>query len=145
MEVTVQEGKREFTISADLELILKIIEEMRKDYEDERYVWYGTSPEFGDEDFKYVTKEEFNRNIDKFKEETLSIINEMYLKGLVETFPRKKNGTFNRRNVRELAECSNCEAIHEWHNTWIYYILHLGALDDTRLLLTLVKKTDTPC
>lgn len=145
MEVIVTEGKKNLKITVDLDSIKNCIENMRDDYEDEQYVWYGTSPEFGEEDFKYINSEEFGTNINKFMSAFLSHVTEDTLKKIISTFPRKKNGTFNRRNVEELASCDNCIVIHEWHNTWIYYVIKVVAWDDTTLKIELFKKTDTPC
>lgn len=139
------DGKKEFMIVADIDSIIGSINNMKADYEDEQYVWYGTSPEFGEGNFKYINEQEFNNNVNKFMEEFLSYITEEELKNIIATFPRKKNGTFNRRNVRELASCENCIVIHEWHNTWIYYVIKVAAWDDTTLKVELFKKTDTPC
>lgn len=145
MEVIVTEGKKNLKITVDLDSIKNCIENMRDYYEDEQYVWYGTSPEFGEEDFKYINSEEFGTNINKFMSAFLSHVTEDTLKEIISTFPRKKNGTFNRRNVEELASCDNCIVIHEWHNTWIYYVIKVVAWDDTTLKIELFKKTDTPC
>lgn len=138
-------GKKEFMITVDIDSIISSINNMKTDYEDEQYVWYGTSPEFGEESFKYINEQEFNNNVNKFMEEFLPYTTEEELKNIISTFPRKKNGTFNRRNVRELASCENCIVIHEWHNTWIYYVIKVAAWDDTTLKVELFKKTDTPC
>lgn len=145
MEVIVAEGKKNLKIAVDLDSIKNCIENMRDAYEDEQYVWYGTSPEFGEEDFKYINSEEFDRNINKFMSAFLSHVTEDNLKKIISTFPRKKNGTFNRRNVEELVSCDNCIVIHEWHNTWIYYVIKVVAWDNTTLKIELFKKTDTPC
>ena len=91
MEVVISEGKRNLKISVDIDGIKSYIENMRNDYEDEQYVWYGTSPEFGESDFKYVSKEEFDANIDKFMNAFLSHVTEDALKKIISTFPRKKN------------------------------------------------------
>lgn len=145
LEVKILDDKKEFMVVVDTDSIIGSINNMKTDYEDEQYVWYGTSPEFGEENFKYINEQEFNNNVNKFMEEFLSYITEEELKNIIATFPRKKNGTFNRRNVRELASCENCIVIHEWHNTWIYYVIKVAAWDDTTLKVELFKKTDTPC
>lgn len=144
MEVTVTDGKREFKIIVDIDLISSSIKNMKGNYEDEQYVWYGTSPEFGEDEFKYISKEEFNDNVNKFMEDFLSYTTEDELKNIILSFPRKKNGTFNRRNVTELTSCGNCIVIHEWHNTWIYYVIKVVAWNDTTLKVELFKKADTP-
>lgn len=138
-------GKKEFMITVDIDSIISNINNMKDEYENERYVWYGTSPEFGEDGFKYISQKEFENNLDKFTEDFLSYITEEKLKNIIISFPRKKNGTFNRRNVRELASCENCIVIHEWHNTWIYYVIKVAAWNDTTLKVELFKKTDTPC
>lgn len=144
LEVKILDGKKEFMVVVDTDSIINSIRNMKNDYGDEEHVWHGTSPEFGEENFKYISKQEFNDNVDKFMEDFLSYTTEEKLKNIISTFPRKKNGTFNRRNVRELASCENCIVIHEWHNTWIYYVIKVAAWDDTTLKVELFKKTDTP-
>lgn len=144
LEVKTLDGKKEFAIVVDTDSIINSIRNMKNDYGAEEYVWYGTSPEFGEDDFEYISKQEFNDNVDKFMEDFLSYTTEEKLKDIISTFPRKKNGTFNRRNVRELASCENCIVIHEWHNTWIYYVIKVAAWGDTALKVELFKKTDTP-
>lgn len=144
MEVKILDGKKEFMVVVDTDSIINSIRNMKNDYGDEEHVWYGTSPEFGEDDFEYISKQEFNDNVDKFMEDFLSYTTEEKLKDIISTFPRKKNGTFNRRNVKELASCENCIVIHEWHNTWIYYVIKVAAWDDTTLKVELFKKTDTP-
>lgn len=144
LEVKILDGKKEFMVVVDTDSIINSIRNMKNDYGDEEYVWYGTSPEFGEDDFEYISKQEFNDNVDKFMEDFLSYTTEEKLKDIISTFPRKKNGTFNRRNVKELASCENCIVIHEWHNTWIYYVIKVAAWDDTTLKVELFKKTDTP-
>jgi hypothetical protein len=103
------------------------------------YVNYGESQEFGD---ATLTVEEYNKNVDEFLEDFRNAVKD--LNKIIENFPKKKNGTFNGRNVRELASCNNCIAIHEWHNTWIYKIVKVYADDDTTLKVVFDEKVDTP-
>lgn len=145
MEVIVKEGKREFKITVAIEYITNEIEALKSKYEDKRYVRYGTSPEFHEKDFTYINKEEYIDNIEKFKCEFMEHTAEDALKKIIEDFPRKKNGTFNRRNTKLLAECSNCEVIHEWHNTWIYQVIKVVADSDIELRIVMYREIDTPC
>ena len=144
MKVKITEGKKEFKIVVDEDSISKAILNMKEDFEEDQYVWYGTSPEFGEEDFKYITKEEFDKNVNKFVNKFMSYITEIGLTRIINNFPRKKNGSFNRRNIKEIASCDNCIVIHEWHNTWIYYVVKVVSWDDYTLRVELYKKTDTP-
>lgn len=130
---------KELKLIIDAEGIEKQILSLKDKFEKERYVTYGNSQEFGD---KTLTVDEYNNNVDVFLNDFReSIIN---IDSIVESFPKKKNGTFNRRNVIELASCNNCVAIHEWHNTWIYQVVKVYALDDTTLKVVLYEKVDTP-
>lgn len=144
MEVTVVEGKYQFKIVVNEDSIVNSIRNMKSDFEENWYVWYGSSPEFGEDNFEYITKQEFEKNINQFLNTFMSYITEIGLKDIIARFPRKKNGTFNRRNLVELASCNNCIVIHEWHNTWIYYVVKVVSWDDCTLNIELHKKTDTP-
>lgn len=144
MEVTVVEGKYQFKIVVNEDSIVNSIWNMKSDFEENRYVWYGSSPEFGEDNFEYITKQEFEKNVNQFLNTFMSYITENGLKDIIARFPRKKNGTFNRRNLIELASCNNCIVIHEWHNTWIYYVVKVVSWDDCTLNIELHKKTDTP-
>lgn len=144
MEVTVVEGKYQFKIVVNEDSIVNSIRNMKSDFEENWYVWYGSSPEFGEDNFEYITKQEFEKNINQFLNTFMSYITEFGLKDIIARFPRKKNGTFNRRNLVELASCNNCIVIHEWHNTWIYYVVKVVSWDDCTLNIELHKKTDTP-
>ena len=144
MEVTVVEGKYQFKIVVNEDSIVNSIRNMKSDFEENWYVWYGSSPEFGEDNSEYITKQEFEKNINQFLNTFMSYITEFGLKDIIARFPRKKNGTFNRRNLVELASCNNCIVIHEWHNTWIYYVVKVVSWDDCTLNIELHKKTDTP-
>lgn len=123
----------------DIEGIEKQILLLKDNFEEGRYVAYGESQEFDD---KTLTVHEYNNNVDAFLSDfRRSIVN---IDSIIENFPKKKNGTFNRRNIKELASCNNCIAIHEWHNTWIYQAVKVYALDDTTLKVVLYEKVDTP-
>ena len=145
MEVTVVEGKYQFKIVVNEDSIVNSIRDMNIDFDEKRYVWYGTSPEFGEDNFKYITQEEFKKNVNHFLNTFMSYITENGLKDIIAQFPRKKNGSFNRRKIKELASCNNCIVIHEWHNTWIYYVVKVVSWDDHTLKIELHEKTDTPC
>lgn len=142
MKIDISEGNRIFSIIADYSLIMKELAELQNDFESARYSHYGESFEFND---PYLTEEEVKRNATDFCSEVKSALEEAKLKAIISSWPRKKNGTFNRRNVKEIATCGNCIAIHEWHNTWIYQVLKVSARDDTTLVVTLHEKVDTPC
>lgn len=130
---------KELRLIVDVEGIEKEILSLKDKFEEERYVTYGESQEFGD---KTLTIDEYNNNIDVFLNDFKSSITN--IDRIIENFPKKKNGTFNKRNVRELASCNNCVAIHEWHNTWIYQVVKVYAFDDTTLKVVLYEKVDTP-
>lgn len=126
-------------IVIDAEDIEKNILSLKEKFEENLYSNYGESEEFGNE---YLTKEEYHKNVDKFlKDFRNSIVD---VNEIVENFPKKKDGTFNKRNVRELARCNNCIAIQDWNNTWIYEIVKVYAENDTTLKVVLYKKVDTP-
>lgn len=126
-------------IIMDKESIERNILSLKEVFEENLYVKYGESAEFGDD---YLTKEEYNKNVDEFlKDFRNSVVD---VNKIIENFPKKKDGTFNKRNVRELASCNNCIAIHEWHNTWIYKVVKVYAENDTTLRVILYEKVDTP-
>lgn len=126
-------------IIMDKESIKKNILSLKEVFKENLYVKYGESAEFGDD---YLTKEEYNKNVDEFlKDFRNSVVD---VNKIIENFPKKKDGTFNKRNVRELASCNNCIAIHEWHNTWIYKVVKVYAENDTTLRVILYEKVDTP-
>ena len=121
------------------ETIEKSIIELKNKFEEGVYVSYGKSQEFGDPS---LTKDEYNKNVDEFLSDfKRSITN---IDSIISNFPKKKNGTFNRRNVKVLASCNNCIAIHEWHNMWIYQVVKVYAIDDTTLKVVLYETVDTP-
>lgn len=132
-------------MNKDLKLIINVegiekeILSLKDKAEEGLYVNYGESQEFGD---KALTIEEYKNNVDIFLNDfRKSVVN---IERIIEEFPKKKNGTFNKRNIRELASCNNCIAIHEWHNTWIYKAVKVYAFDDTTLKVILYEKVDTP-
>lgn len=127
-------------LNIDISDIEHKILNLKTEYEDFLYVPYGKSLEFGD---KALNEEEYNENIETFLNEFREAAKNP--NKIIDDFPKKKNGTFNRKNVVYLAECKNCVAIHEWHNTWIYYAVKVKARNDTILDVTFEKITDTPC
>lgn len=127
------------TINIDKLDIENQINALINDFEPDLYSNYGESPEFGD---KCLTKEEYISNVEKFLTDFRQSISN--LQDIIDNFPKKKNGTFNRRNVVELATCNNCQYICEWHNTWIYYVIKVNASDDHTLNVSFYKKVDTP-
>lgn len=131
--------KKELVIKIDKEDIENKILELKDEWEETHYVHYGESEIFGD---PYITKEEYDENIDQFLAEFRKAISDPDI--LIKDFPKKKNGTFNRRNMKVLSRCRNCVAIHEWHNTWIYKTIKLKAWDDTTLVVSFVEEVDTP-
>lgn len=137
MNITIQEGKHAFTIQANKDNILKEAASLKSGFEPDMYVAYGDSQEHDD---PCLTKEQFEQNANDFYAKVNDCLNEEVLSNIIKNWPRKKNGTFNRRNMQELAECNNCIYICEWHNTWIYQVLKVNALDDNTLQVHLYKK-----
>lgn len=129
----------ELTIKCNKEYIENEIKDLLNEFEPDRYNRYGESPEFGD---KCLTEEEYKANVESFLEDFRKATDN--LQRIIDNFPKKKNGTFNRRNVVELASCDNCQYICEWHNTWIYYTVKVNAFDDYTLKVSFYEKVDTP-
>lgn len=127
------------TINIDKLDIENQINALINEFEPDRYNKYGESPEFGD---KYLNEDEYKANVESFLEDFRKATNN--LQRIIDNFPKKKNGTFNRRNVVELASCDNCQYICEWHNTWIYYVVKVSARNDYTLDVSFYKKVDTP-
>ncbi|WP_097006541.1 hypothetical protein [Lacrimispora amygdalina] len=139
MLISVTEGKKDFTISFDIESIVISLNSQKKDYEKECYLPYGTFYE----DEKCYTKKEYDENIDKMIEYVTHITSED-LESIIKGWTRKKNGTFNRRRTKELFDCENCRYICEWHYTWIYDQIKVIPISDTQLNIILYEKVDTP-
>lgn len=129
----------ELNILINKESIEQEILALKTNFEPEVYVSYGKSLEWDD---KPLSEEEYKNNIDKFLNDFKSSVKN--LDSIISQFPKKKNGTFNRRAVIYLAECENCIGIHEWHNTWIYQTIKVYAIDDTTLKVSMYEKVDTP-
>lgn len=129
----------ELTIKINKDSIENEIRGLLYKFEPDRYSRYGESPEFGD---KCLTEEEYRSNVQSFLEDFRKATSD--LQSIIDNFPKKKNGTFNRRNVVELASCNNCQYICEWHNTWIYYVVKVNAFDDHALTVSFYEKVDTP-
>ncbi len=127
------------TINIDIDGITKSILALKNEFEEDVYNRYGESPEWDNDTF---TKEEYEANVDEFLNDFNKSVEN--LSSIIDNFPKKKNGTFNRKNIMILAECKNCVAIHEWHNIWIYYVVKVTAIDDHTLYVSLYKKVDTP-
>lgn len=131
--------KKELTIVINKEEIEKQILALKDEWSEHKYVHYGESQEWDD---PYLTKEEYEKYVDTFLADFRKSVADP--DDLITDFPKKKNGTFNRRNSKELASCGNCIAIHEWHNTWIYKVIKLRAADDTTLHVFFTEEVDTP-
>ena len=131
--------KKELTIVINKEEIEKQILALKDAWSENTYVYYGESQAWDD---PYLTKEEYEKYVDEFLADFRKSVADP--DDLIAGFPKKKNGTFNRRNSKELTSCGNCIAIHEWHNTWIYKIIKLRAADDTTLHVFFTEEVDTP-
>lgn len=142
MIVKITESKKEFSIEVNVDNILKEIENLKLEFETDSFVNYGEIPEYDDIDC--LSKDKYLENIENFKKTFLEKMNEDFLIEIMKNWNRKKNGTFHRRNVKELVSCNNCIFITEWHNTWIYHVIKVVAVDDYNLKIELCKKTDTP-
>lgn len=113
----------------------------KNNFEDGMYWHYYESAELSSTD-KPLTKEEYMSNVDQFLADYKTSI--VDTQKIIDEFPRKKNGSFNRKNVQILASCDNSIYICEWHNTWIYYQVVVKASDDYTLNVFLREYTDTP-
>ena len=128
-----------FFISVDVDSMIRKAQNDK--YEKDTFFAYGDSPEMGD---PALTEEQFNKNRDEFIAEIRELESEDRLRSIVEFWPRKKNGTFNRKNVKYLCENGNTRYICEWHNTWIYDTVKVVADSDRELSVSFYTKTDTP-
>ena len=127
-----------FFISANIDDLIRRAQS--DEYEKDLFFAYGESPEMGD---AALTEEQFNKNRDDFIAE-IKELDEDRLRAIVTSWPRKKNGTFNRKNVKYLCENNNTRYICEWHNTWIYDTVKVTADSDRELSVSFYTKTDTP-
>lgn len=140
MKCSIVEEKHELTIEMDTAHIIDSINDLKKKYQPDYY-----TPTFGlPEDEPYMTKEKYEQAYDELINFVKSITEEDLLSYL-KSQSRKKNGTFNRRNsVHTLCYCNASTYISEWHNTWIYYELRTQVISDTKMIVTIFCKTDTP-
>lgn len=127
-----------FFISANIDDLIRQAQSDK--YEKDTFFAYEESPEMGD---VALTEEQFNKNRDDFIAK-IKELDEDRLRAIVRSWPRKKNGTFNRKNVKYLCENGNTRYICEWHNTWIYDTVKVTADSDRELSVSFYTKTDTP-
>lgn len=146
MKIEHRVGKHDFELVVDVEEIINKIGDERNNYYEETYVNYGEIPEGynGIVEEEYLTKEEYNKNIDEFIEEFKGILDEGVLVGLIESASKKKNGTFYKGRVVKEVWGKNSEFITEWHNTWIHSIVKVKAISDKTLEMSYGVKTNTP-
>lgn len=140
MEFKYAIGKHEFIVICDKDEILKQIENERAEFEEN---YYQSNYTIGSED-GYLTKEEYNKNLDDMTSLLESITTEKKMTEFIEKATKKKNGTFYKNRVAFREGCDNTIFITEWHNTWIYNALSVSAINDTTLEIAYIKVTDTP-
>lgn len=86
--------KKELVIKIDKEDIENKILELKDEWEENHYVHYGESEIFGD---PYITKEEYDENIDQFLAEFRKARSDPDI--LIKDFPKKKNFSFVKYNI----------------------------------------------
>lgn len=133
-------NNKTFTVSFPKESILETARNHAKQYADDTYSAYDTSPEWGD---PCLTEEEYNANAEKFIDE-INKIDESTLTKVVQNLPKKKNGKLMKNRIAVLCSCGNTTVIHEWHNTWIYDQVYAKAVDEDNVEIILREYTDTP-
>lgn len=141
MELKCSIGKQEFIVTCDKDEILAQIENERTKFEKDYYQSYYTiGHETG-----YLTKEEYNNNLDEmiFILQQITMTDEKMLSFVVNA-KKKKNGTFYKNRVVFRQGCDNTIFITDWHNTWIYNALSVSPQSDTILKISYIKITDTP-
>lgn len=137
MSFKVKLGKHEFEVVADVH---SLVEEAKSLETFEP----NTFCEFEGDAEVTLTEEEFNDNVEFFISQIEQACNEDYITKIVQTMPKKKNGTFYKGRKQVVEYYNNTIFFTEWHNTWATYELRFSAVSDLLLKLQIVKYNHTP-
>jgi len=132
-------GKNELSIDYDFSKILKALDELKEDYEEDEFVELGYR-EFDDLSRIYLTQSEYIENIDKVIAKVNKLQN-VNMVDFISTFPKKKNGTFNRKSKIVVIDCDNSYFNGDYCGRWDYRSLKIIAIDDTHLECNLFDAT----
>lgn len=137
MSIKVKMGKHEFEVKADVNSLIeeaKALEVFKP----------NTYCEFEGGEDELLTEEEFNANVEYFINKIKMVCEEDYLISVVNSMPKKKNGTFYKGRKTVVTYYGNTIFFTEWHNTWATYELRFSAVSDLVLELQIVRYNHTP-
>ena len=137
MDLNLAIGKNNLSITYDLEQIITDLEGLKDEFEDNHYVSLGYR-EFDDTKRKYITREKYLKNIaiivDKVEE-----LKKEDMSQYINSFTKKKNGTFNKNKKIKIIDCHNSEFNGEYCGRWDYQALEVRTSSDTHLSLGLYR------
>lgn len=137
MSFKVKVGKHEFEVRFDKDSLINQAKNLETFEE-------GVFTAFEGNEDEPLTKEEFDRNVEAFVQSIEDACAEDYLVEVVNSMPKKKNGTFYKSRKHVVDYYENTHFFTEWHNTWGTYELRFSAVSDLVLELQIVKYNHTP-
>lgn len=137
MPLKVKVGKHEFEVRADVDSLVEKAKTLET-FEPNTYCEFE-----GDAD-EPLTEEEFDENVEHFINRIKRACKEDNIISVVNSMPKKKNGTFYKGRKDVVAYYGNTIFFTEWHNTWATYELRFSAVSDLVLELQIVKYNHTP-
>lgn len=125
----------EFKALCDVDNIINKLEAEKANWEEgtftkngERYFDY--TPENA-----YISKERFVENIDKMISEVKTCLTDDFIKEIVASFEKKKNGTFKKNRKNELFSCDNAVFLDDYCGGWRYYAVVARVHSDNLLCI----------
>lgn len=140
MTFSIESQNKLFQVSMNKDHLLQLANKLKSEFKDGEFVQYGKIPEMGD---PFLTKEEYDANLQSFIQD-IEQISENYLKTMLNTLPRKKNGMLKKNRIAPICECNNSTYICEWHNTWIYPQVYARVESENEVVVLFRMYTDTP-
>lgn len=104
-------------------------------FEYDRYV------ALGDKNNNCFSREEFDLNVENFKDIVRNTCKEENVKNIIDNFKKKKNGTFSKNKKHVVAYYNNTVYVQNWSDTWYTYELRFIPSNDTTLVLEIVEVT----
>lgn len=137
MSFKVKLGKHEFEVVADVDSLIAKAKSLET-FEPDTFCEFEGDPE------ETLTEKEFNENVDFFINQIKEACKEDYIVEIVNSMPKKKNGTFYKGRKHIVEYYNNTIFFTEWHNTWATYELRFSAVSDLVLELQIVSYNHTP-
>lgn len=132
-------GPKEFRLVYDPIQLKEAIQALKTEY-DEYFLPVGAMPDEG----VWLSRQVYEQNVEDFLRSLDNQLNDTAFEVIIDSLPKKKDGSFKKRSVKILADCQNARYISDWHNTWIYYQLRAKVIDDYVCALELYEIVDTP-